>query len=314
MSYENVPKNLTEQAVLVRGGRPDYFKLDADPFPTPTADEAGAILEVTDTGDRYRWSSTAWYKVAVASANLPRDYYIEVTKGNIPGEALYPVLGRIAATAGGSTFEDWRSLGGTMNKPTVAESLEIVSDDVNDTSAGTGARTVAVPTLDANYVRGTQIATMNGTTPVALTGTHIRPGNGAAVLTVGTNAANSNIGNIKIRKAGTATNPDVRMYIPATQGLSKDAHYTVPAGKTAYVLQATFFYPKDEDGISRNVITPLAAASLTGLDIPFYQFSFQFEVRAPFPLAEKTDLFFKVATTNIGVELQSIYDMLEIDN
>ena len=60
MSYENVPKNLTEQAVLTRGGRPDYSKLEAAAFPTPTADEAGAILENTDTGNRYRWSGTTW--------------------------------------------------------------------------------------------------------------------------------------------------------------------------------------------------------------------------------------------------------------
>lgn len=60
MSYENVPKNLTEQAVLVRGGRPDYSKLEAAPFPTPTLDERGAVLENTDTGNRYIWTGTTW--------------------------------------------------------------------------------------------------------------------------------------------------------------------------------------------------------------------------------------------------------------
>lgn len=60
MSYENVPKNLTEQGVLVRGARPDYFKLEADAFPAPTADESGAVLQVTDTGHRYVWTKTQW--------------------------------------------------------------------------------------------------------------------------------------------------------------------------------------------------------------------------------------------------------------
>jgi len=60
MSYENVPKNKTEQGVLVRGAHPDYFKLLADAFPVPTADESGAVLVVTDTGDRYSWTSTQW--------------------------------------------------------------------------------------------------------------------------------------------------------------------------------------------------------------------------------------------------------------
>lgn len=312
MSYENVPKNLTEQAVLIRGGRPDYFKLDADPFPTPTSDESGAILEVTDTGDRYRWNSVAWHKVEVQATAIVRDYFSEVNKGNIPGEALVPVLGSIESTAGGGTFEDWRYLGGTMSRAASAETWEIVSTDPNDTAAGTGARTVVVPTLDANYVRGSQIVTLNGTTPVTLAGTHIRPGNGAAVVTVGSSGVNA--GDIKIRKAGTTIDADVRMLLPAGQCLSKDAHYTVPAGKTAYVVQATYFYPKNEDGIARNLITPLGGPTIRGLDIPFYQFSFLFSVKSPFPLAEKTDVNFQVATTNVGVALQSLYDILEVDN
>jgi len=80
MSYENVPKNLTEKAVLVRGGRPDYLTLAADPFPTPTADEAGAILEHIDTGDRFRWSSTAWVQTQHIGFAMP----IEVSStGNV---------------------------------------------------------------------------------------------------------------------------------------------------------------------------------------------------------------------------------------
>lgn len=73
MSYENVPKNLTEKAVLVRDGRPDYFKLDAAAFPSPTLDEAGAILEVTDTGDRHRWSGTDWYPTEKTGERLVSD-------------------------------------------------------------------------------------------------------------------------------------------------------------------------------------------------------------------------------------------------
>lgn len=71
MSYENIPKNLTEKAVLTRGGRPDYTKLEAAGFPTPTADEAGAILENTDTGNRYRWTSTVWVQIEHIGFPIP---------------------------------------------------------------------------------------------------------------------------------------------------------------------------------------------------------------------------------------------------
>lgn len=70
MSYENVPKNKTEKAVLTRGGRPDFLLLSTDPFPAPTVDEAGAILEHTDTGDRYRWSSLVWVQIEIDKSSI----------------------------------------------------------------------------------------------------------------------------------------------------------------------------------------------------------------------------------------------------
>lgn len=85
MSYENVPKNLTEKAVLTRGGRPDYTKLEAAGFPTPTFDEAGAKLENTDTGNRYRWSGTTWIKVENIGFPVP----IHVSNRNEVGVATF---------------------------------------------------------------------------------------------------------------------------------------------------------------------------------------------------------------------------------
>jgi hypothetical protein len=71
MSYENVPKNLTEQAVLTRAGRPDYTASLGDAFPVPTADEKGAVLELDDTGDRYVWTGTNWKAThTLAAANV----------------------------------------------------------------------------------------------------------------------------------------------------------------------------------------------------------------------------------------------------
>ncbi len=92
MSYENVPKNKTEQGVLVRGARPDFFKLEADAFPVPTADEAGAILEVTDTGDRFRWSSTAWYQINNKGSLLVRTELVKGSFGEVISVKLNPVL------------------------------------------------------------------------------------------------------------------------------------------------------------------------------------------------------------------------------
>lgn len=64
MSHPLLPKNLNRDNALFRQGVPDFSKLNADAFPVPTEPEdQGAILEVTDTGDRYRWTGSVWVQV-----------------------------------------------------------------------------------------------------------------------------------------------------------------------------------------------------------------------------------------------------------
>lgn len=58
--------------------------------------------------------------------------------------------------------------GNVYQTPTTAQALEIVSADVNDTVAGTGARTVIIEGLDSSFAFLSQEVNMNGTTAVAL--------------------------------------------------------------------------------------------------------------------------------------------------
>lgn len=245
MSYENVPKNLTEQAVLTRDGRPDYLKLAADPFPSPTVDEVGAILENTDTGDRYRWTSTQWIKTHIASILIPRDYRTDVARGLIPGESLTAIVARNPAVGTGA-YEDVWGAGGVMVYPTAAESWEIVSSSASDTSAGTGARTVFITSLDANLEVQTQTVTLSGVTPAALTGTHLRP-QSVIVLTAGSNEVNVGTLTLRVASAGATRNvvlPDI--------GQSMDAHYTIPANKTGLILTTSILFSKNDTGTFRN--------------------------------------------------------------
>jgi len=161
MSYENVPKNLTQQAVLTRGGRPDYLKLAADPFPSPAVDEAGAILEETDTGDRYRWTSTVWVQTYTAGAvntvspvSATLDYYMEVAKGNVAGTSKVHKYGRNPDIDIASGFEAIWDGGGTYtgHDCIVAETLETYSSSALDVgtlvSSGTATGGTATTLVD----------------------------------------------------------------------------------------------------------------------------------------------------------------------
>jgi len=54
------PKNPNKTSILTRAGVPEYTKLHAAAYPTPPAADIGVELEVTDTGDRYRWTGSLW--------------------------------------------------------------------------------------------------------------------------------------------------------------------------------------------------------------------------------------------------------------
>ena len=117
-------------------------------------------------------------------------------------------------------------------KPQSAVAMEVVSDSANDTSAGTGARTVVVGYLDSAYAAKTAVISMNGTTAVAMPENVIRV-NSVVAATAGTFGGN-NIGNISVRAAGGAG--ATYSYMPLGIGIARSSMYSVPAGMVLDIL------------------------------------------------------------------------------
>lgn len=133
-----------------------------------------------------------------------------------------------------TTYQDIWGITGVMVLPTGSESYEIVSDNVNDTGAGTGAQQVYIETLDANGLIQSQTVTLNGTTAVALTGTHTFP----RVMVVSDSGSNfTNIGTITLRVSGAG---NTRGVIEADVGKSLDSHYKVPSNMEFYLTNLDF--------------------------------------------------------------------------
>lgn len=158
-------------------------------------------------------------------------YELQVAKGQIVGASPINKFG--ANSNVGTTEETIWTNGGNITWPAAAFTAYIVSSDAADTSAGTGARTVTVSGLDADYKDTTASVTLNGTSAVAISGTWLRI-NRAFVTSSGTGGA----------AAGTVTIQDVgATVVYANLGVGNQtqmAVYTVPAGHTLYVDQITF--------------------------------------------------------------------------
>jgi hypothetical protein len=126
--------------------------------------------------------------------------------------------------------------GGLYSYLAAATQLSVSSSSTADTSAGTGARTVTLSGLDADYNEISETVTLNGQTAVTTTNSYLRifravvrsagsGGQNAGVIYAGTGTVTS----------GVPANKYATIAIGDNQTLM--ALWTVPAGHTAYLLQ-----------------------------------------------------------------------------
>ncbi|MCA9339275.1 MAG: hypothetical protein KDA17_00015 [Candidatus Saccharibacteria bacterium] len=125
--------------------------------------------------------------------------------------------------------EDVWSQGGSFAAPTTARVHAVVSGSANDAAAGTGARTVTIHGLDANWEEASETVTLTGTTPVNTTGSYVMI-NKMVVATAGSGGVAA--GAIT---ATAATDSTVTCAIEAAQNQSRQAIFAIPAGYTGVI-------------------------------------------------------------------------------
>ena len=163
-----------------------------------------------------------------------QDFGFEAAKGHIDGHSIGAIFGRNPDIDAGP--EDiWAGSGIYPGQPAhsdSAETIEIFSSSAADDAAGTGARTVEVVGLDANWLEQSETFTMDGTNAVASTTTWRRAWI-ARVLTAGSGGANA--GTITVRHTSPTAN--IFVQLPIGQNHSTIAAYTVPDGCTAFIVR-----------------------------------------------------------------------------
>ena len=111
--------------------------------------------------------------------------------------------------------------------PTTATVASVTGGAADVADSGTGAWTVKLEGLDANYDEIEEIVSMNGATPSLSTQLFWRV-NRAYVDTAGTGTVNA--GNIDV-----TVNGQVQAHIELMEGQTHQTHFTVPAGHTLIV-------------------------------------------------------------------------------
>jgi hypothetical protein len=260
------------------------------------------------------------------SANVPgseignlivADFATEVRKGNVEGHALITILGTNSDLDAATSPETiWSAGTGTSSyvEPAAAAVVSLVSTSILDDGSpvGTGAQTVFITGLDASYVEISETVTLNGVVPALTVASFLRI-HSASVATAGVTA--SNVGTI----TGTIGALVVFMIQP-TANMAFNAYYTVPAGKTAYLLNVALSLYQTTAGAT--VGCRLKHRAFGGLFafLDFYALSvnsagIQIGYSAPLKITEKSDFSYEayVAAANNNL-ITARSDILLVDN
>ena len=190
--------------------------------------------------------------------------------------------------------------------------------NVNDATAGTGARSVQISGLDANFQPISEtVATAGASASLATTATFLRVFS-AEVVEVGTYGGR-NTGDISIETSGGA----LMCRIIATQSKSMKATYTVPAGKTCYLRYIRNSVPSDKLA----TVQLLARAAADDNTTPFAPVKCMYKTQTQgtsaddgpknysIVFAEKTDIW--ISAISEGADIQNIssdFELLELTN
>jgi len=276
------------------------------------------VYGVKNTGDKLEVPIlfTSEGKVITQGEN----FFFEVTKGQVNGHSSEHKFGENNGIPNGS-FEDLWTVGVDLTYLTVARTVHLISSNAGDNQASvTGARTVTIEGLDANFVEQSETLSLHATDGTiagdSTTNTYIRVLR-ASIEDVGAYGV-SNLGTINVVEDSGST---IQMQIAADAGQSQSSYYTVPAGKTGYIKRISISMDTGKsvdvevkvreraDIISAPAKGWRAIHHWHGIATPIEEVFFH-----SIDVGEKTDIKFSSQGNGATAQVEADYDIILVDN
>lgn len=210
-----------------------------------------------------------------------------------------------------TTFEVIAVGSANFTYPTTAGVVTVVSTDANDDDGDTGARTVSLEGLDGDYNQITETVTLNGTTNVTSTKSFLR------LFRMKVETAGSSDGGEGIITATIGGN-ELGRIDPEFDNQTLQAAYTIPAGKTGYLIRMQTTSTKDNKAAMVGFFTRSSNAdsvfSVKQL-IEVYRNSVVVDFPVPIEIPAKTDVELRGKNLDSGnVSIGGTFDLILVDN
>ena len=252
------------------------------------------------------------------SPSESKDFYFELTSDQIDGHFAQSYSAHNADVDNSGSKEDIWEGDGLMTYLTTAQKYNITSTDADDTVGGTGGQLLILVGLNSTYDFVTEFINLDGTNTVQSVNEFIRP---RVITAITAGSTGYNEGTITAISADTG---DLQLQIDAEESTSKNSHFTVPRGHTAFFSQGLLSTTKtggqtpivEFKGKIR--INQFANASW----IETFDVKIDTEVNdhimldqlLPNPLVEKTDFRIEVTTTHDNTDVNARLSFIFIED
>ena len=159
-------------------------------------------------------------------------FELQVARGQVDGHSSFCNFGYNSVV--GTSYETVWIEGGIYTFPSAASVLKVSSSSATDDKDSTGAHTVLIQGVDANYNAISEVVTLEGQTQVDTVNSYLRV-NKMIVLTSGTGGTSVGVIYAGTGSAGGGLPTAIFNRTGVNSNESESAFYTVPAGYTAYI-------------------------------------------------------------------------------
>ena len=253
---------------------------------------------------------------SITRMGLYEPFHLQVARGQITFHEAFCQFG-INTNVATSNETVWIGSSGVYAFPTVAAVMKISSSSNDDDAAGTGARTVLVDGLNANYERVTEVVSLDGQTQVDTTNSYIRV-NKMIVLTAG--SGGTSVGTIYAGTGAAVSGvpPTVVNQMGILANETESSFYTVPVGYTAFINAWTMSSGNTTaDEWTRFTFRIRPFGGVFGIKAQYHiPASGIYECMAvyPLPVPEKSDIDVLAATSDGTASVSSQFQIVLIKN
>ena len=243
-----------------------------------------------------------------------RDFFFEVSKGNVPGHSSNVKFGYNEDVDSAAKEMVWIN-GGMKIFLDNAEIINITSTSSSDAAGGPGAITLTLEGFDNNSNPLNETVNLNGVNIVQTTQEFLRVDR---MFIASNGGLEYNVGDIS---AMAAVNGSAQAFILAERGQTGQLMFHVPAGKTAYIVRAEFSSVKTTGGqlpvveIIGHIRTPLAdwTVFIDEIDTNVDNTK-ETEQILSVPLPEKSDIYLTAETTHDNTQVFGRFFIVYVNN